>query len=134
MPQRLSSLDAYLTDLVGGLCQELPEVSYRRMFGADAFFADVTIFALIHDGRVVLKLPEPKAFTALAALPGAEPWSPIPGAEKPSAHWLMAPEDLHDDVEGLRPWVEQAHRLALAHPKQAAPRKKAAVARKPRRA
>ncbi len=108
------SLDAYLRDLVEGLVEELPEVSTRRMFGSDAWFASGRIFTLVWDGRVAVKLPEPARYQALLALPGARPWSP--NANRPMTAWLLAPEDFHDDPEGLRPFLEAAHRAALAAP------------------
>ncbi len=114
-----SSLDAYLKDLVEGLVEELPEVTTRRMFGSDAWFANGAIFTLIWDGRVAVKLPERPRFDALLALPGARPWSP--NANRPMTAWLLAPEDFHDDPESLRPFLEAAHRSALSAPKK--PRK-----------
>lgn len=126
MARRIDSLAVYLRDLLAGLSGELPEVHERRMFGCDAFFAQGSIFGLISDGRVALKIPQEERFRALANLPGSEPWSPIPGA-KPMSHWLLVPEDLHDDPEGLRPWVELAHRSALTAPKKAAKKRAAAL-------
>lgn len=118
------SLDAYLSDLVSGLVEELPEVSTRRMFGCDAWFANGHIFSLVWDARVAVKLPEPAHFEALAAMDGAEPWSPMPS--RPMSHWLLVPEAFHDDVEALQPWVELAHRAALMLPPKELKVKKAA--------
>lgn len=109
------SLNAFLKDLVVGLVEELPEVSARRMFGSDAWFANGRIFSLVWDGRVAVKLTDPARYGALAAHAGAEPWGPIPRA-KAMAHWLLVPEEFHDDADALRPWMEAAHRLALASP------------------
>jgi TfoX/Sxy family transcriptional regulator of competence genes len=44
----VSTLNAHLTDLVGSLSAELPEVTTRRMFGADTFFANRNIDCLVH--------------------------------------------------------------------------------------
>lgn len=37
---------------------DLPQVTERPMFGSDGFGANGTIYALVWDGRVVLRLPD----------------------------------------------------------------------------
>ena len=118
----MSTLDAHLADLLGSISAELPEVTTRYMFGCDAFFANRTIYALVWDGRVCVKLPEQQRFDEALGLDGAERWSPMPNG-KGMGWWVMLPEDLHDDLEGLTPWVERAHRLAMMAP----PKKKPAT-------
>jgi TfoX/Sxy family transcriptional regulator of competence genes len=124
------SLDAYLKDLVEGLLEELPEVTTRRMFGSDAWFANGSIFTLVWDGRVAVKLTVQERYDALLALPGARPWSP--NANKPMSAWLLTPEDFHDDPESLRPFLEAAHQGALARPQ--APKRRSRIKSHPRSA
>lgn len=131
----MSSLDAHLKALLADLTAELPEVTERRMFGADALFANGIIFAITHDGRINLKFPDPKHFAQAQALEGAGHFDPM-GIGKTMTAWIAMPEELHDDVDGLRPWVEVAHQLAMSTPPKgakkakAAPKKKAAPKRR----
>lgn len=111
----MSSLNAHLKDLVGELSADLPEVSERRMFGSDAFFANRIIYALVWDGRVCLKFPDPAAYEKASALEGSEPFDPS-GRGHSMGKWVVLPEGVADDVEALRPLVEVAHRLALSQP------------------
>jgi hypothetical protein len=62
-----------------------------------------------------VKLPEQPRFDEALALDGADRWSPMPNG-KGMGWWVMLPEELHDDLEGLTPWVERAHRLAMMAP------------------
>jgi TfoX/Sxy family transcriptional regulator of competence genes len=115
----VSSLNEHLKDGVAAASAELPEVSSRRMFGCDAFFANLNIYALIWDGRLVLRLPDPGLFAEAMRADGACPWAPM-GGSKGMAHWVCMGEALHDDHDELGAWVERAHRLAmLAPPKKA---------------
>jgi len=134
-----SKLDEYLRDLVAEASMELPEVTTRRMFGSDAWFADLKIYALIWDGRIALKMSTPEKFSALMALPGSTTWSPVPEREaKPMSGWVLASEELHDDLDALRPWVESAHQQAISLPrkpvkKRSGRSKRAGSGRAPRR-
>jgi TfoX/Sxy family transcriptional regulator of competence genes len=115
----VSSLNEHLKDGVAAASADLPEVSTRRMFGCDAFFANLNIYALIWDGRVVLRLPEPALFAEAMRGDGACPWAPMGGA-RGMAHWVCMGEALHDDRDELGVWVERAHRLAMLAPPKAA--------------
>jgi TfoX/Sxy family transcriptional regulator of competence genes len=113
----MSKLDAYLTELVVEASRDLPEVTTRRMFGSDAFFANAKIFALIWDGRIALKMHKPERYAELLALEGSTTWSPMPQREaKPMSGWVLVTEEFHDDLDALRPWVESAHQQALFSP------------------
>ena len=124
----MSNLDTYLTELVAEASGELPEVSTRRMFGSQAFFANGSIFALIWDGRIALRMPDPAQYDALYAMPGASTWNPMPDRERPMSKWVLVTEDFHDDLDALRPWVELAHKQALLAPKKKAKATKRAKA------
>jgi TfoX/Sxy family transcriptional regulator of competence genes len=107
-----SSLLVHLKGLLDGAAGALPGVTWRRMFGCDAAFATDQIFGLIwKEGRIGLKLPEASA--ELLAQPGAAPWAP---GGSPMRHWVLLPEELHDDEEELARWVARAHSLALKAP------------------
>jgi TfoX/Sxy family transcriptional regulator of competence genes len=113
----MSKLDVYLAELVAEVSRDLPEVSTRRMFGSDAFFADAKIYALIWDGRIALKMHKPERYAELLAMEGASTWNPAPQREsKPMSGWVLVTEAFHDDLDALRPWVESAHQQALTAP------------------
>jgi TfoX/Sxy family transcriptional regulator of competence genes len=74
----MSTLNAHLKELIAELSAELPEVTERRMFGSQAFFANTNIYSLIWDGRILLRFPaEPRflAARALEARGSSIPWA-----------------------------------------------------------
>lgn len=119
----MSSLGAHLKDLVGELSAELPEVTERRMFGSDAFFANGTIYCIVWDGRLVLKFRDEARFKSAVALEGSDIFDPM-HTGKTMTRWVVMPETLVDDVEGLAPWVEAAHRDAMMEPPKKAKKKR----------
>lgn len=121
----MKQLDAYLKDVVSDLSAELPEVTVKRMFGSEAFFANENIYALIWDGRIVLRFSDEPRRVKAEALKGSSPWDPM-RRDSGFSRWVCMPEAMHDDVEALGPWVEEAHREAMALP----PKKKKPAAKK----
>lgn len=126
----------YLIELVEDSTADLTDVTRRRMFGCDAYFAGDQIFVLLwKTGRIGVRLPDPAAYAQLLAQDGAEPWQI---GEKTMSHWVLTSEDLHDDPAALTPWIRRAHGLARAAPpakKTAKPAiKSAAKPRAPSRA
>ena len=111
----MSTLNAHLKELVAELSAELPEVSERRMFGCDAFFANLNIYSLVWDGRVLLRFPQEARFLAAQALEGSGMFDPM-GTGKTMRGWVAMPEEMADDVDSLRPWLEEAHQLAMMQP------------------
>jgi TfoX/Sxy family transcriptional regulator of competence genes len=102
----LLELRSRLDDLTAGL----PGVTVRRMFGCDAFLAGGAIFAMVwREGRIGLRLPD-DALPEVRALPGADPWR---HRDMVVRQWVLVPESLHDDADGLAPWVRKAHASAL---------------------
>lgn len=123
----MSSLNAHLKQLVADLSAELPEVTEKRMFGSDGFWANGTIYALVWDGRVLLRFPDEARFKAAVALEGSGIFDPM-NTGKTMGRWVAMPEDWADDAEALIPWVEEAHREAMREP----PKKKVVKGRKPK--
>lgn len=111
----MSTLNAHLKELVAELSAELPEVTQRRMFGCDAFFANLNIYSLVWDGRILLRFPVEARFLAAEALPGSGMFDPM-GTGKTMRGWVAMPEEMADDVDSLRPWLEEAHQLAMMQP------------------
>ena len=124
----MSSLNAHLKSLVAELSAELPEVTERRMFGSDGFFANLNIYSLVWDGRVLLKFSDEARFEAARSLEGSGMFDPM-GSGKTMSGWVAMPEEMADDVDALRPWVEEAHQLAMRAPPKK--KKKPAAKAKP---
>ena len=100
---------------------DLPKVTWRRMFGCDASFADGTIFGLVwKEGRLGVKLPDAKEYDALMKIPGAAPWKAGP---MQMAHWVLVPKGFHTSKGDLKKWVKKAHALSLLNPKAKGPKK-----------
>jgi len=125
MSERFAELRSLLEDASDGLA----EVTQRRMFGCDAFFAAGNIYGLIwKTGRIGLKLPDAQLYADLMSQDGADPWT---AGMKTMADWILVPERFHRDPGVLRHWTEQAHRLALvAAATPSSPRRKTASRRR----
>jgi TfoX/Sxy family transcriptional regulator of competence genes len=105
MPDRSSLVLALRT-----ACSTLPNISEKKMFGCEAFFAGERLFALVsNEGRIALKLPDPARYAALAARRGAAPWSP--GGRTTMGAWLLVPAEL-EKPRTLLPWLQEAHAMA----------------------
>jgi TfoX/Sxy family transcriptional regulator of competence genes len=107
------SLEAELMQLVLDAVEGLSRIERKRMFGFEALWADGRIFALVHQGRIALKLPESKAAAELLSLPGTKPFSVF---RKQPGSWFFVPEELHDDPHALRSWAARAYELARTSP------------------
>jgi TfoX/Sxy family transcriptional regulator of competence genes len=115
------SLNDHLLEQFENNVRGLAGVTRKKMFGCEAFFRDGTIFGLIwKEGRIGLKFPG-TAYDVASQLKGSDPWSP--GGEMTMKRWVLLPESLHDDDDGLKTWIRRAHEEA---PAKAAPAKKKA--------
>jgi TfoX/Sxy family transcriptional regulator of competence genes len=102
----------YLQSLLDESSASLPGVTYRRMFGCHAAFANGAVYGLIwKTGRIALKFPDPETRQTLLSMPGAEPWT---AGTKTMREWVLVPESFHDDEDLLREWVQRAHAVAFA--------------------
>ncbi len=117
-----SSLLALLKDTVATIAEPMPGVTMKRMFGSDVWLVNGSLFALsMGYGRIVVRLPVSSG--ELLAIDGAGPW--VYGTRSP-AHWVMVPEDFHDDVDRLSDWMRRACSEVVARPpKKTAPKKTA---------
>lgn len=91
-----------------------PDVSTRRMFGADCLLARGRMFAFAQEDSLVLKLPEERYRRALE-LPGVEPFTmPRPsGRGTPFGKWARFPSY---EAFALLSWLRVAYEHALAEP------------------
>jgi TfoX/Sxy family transcriptional regulator of competence genes len=108
-------LDQDLLELLLDAADGLPLVEKKRMFGLQALWANGRIFALIHDGRIALKLPEVKIATELLAIKGSRKFM-IGAKSTKFGKWFVTPEAFHDDPHALKRWTVRAHELALEAP------------------
>lgn len=125
----MATIFPYLLELLETATAGLPGVHKKRMFGCDALFADAEIFALVwKTGRIGVKLTDPADYLTLLELPGAEQWH---AGSKAMSHWVLAPEELHDDPPALTPWIRRAHDQATARAAMPARKPAARPASKP---
>jgi TfoX/Sxy family transcriptional regulator of competence genes len=103
---------AHLRTLLEDATADLLDVTHRRMFGCDGFFADGRIFGLIwKDGRIGLRYSEDSTFKRAMALDGAEPWTI---GKMTMSKWVLMPEAFHDEPESLERWARRAHSETMA--------------------
>jgi DNA transformation protein and related proteins len=89
----------------------------RSMFGGVGIYAGDLFFALIADDLLYLKVDDVNRPDFEAR--GRAPFRPL-GERGETMQYYLLPDDVLDDVEALRPWVEQA--IAAARRKQRRPR------------
>jgi hypothetical protein len=92
-----------------------PIIERRKMFGYPAAFVQGNMVGGLFEDSVILRLP-PEAAQGLA------PFQPMPGRSMGS--YVLAPEELMDDEEGLAALIAQAIAYtASLPPKEKKPRK-----------
>ena len=90
----------------------LGPVDVRRLFGGAGVFADGTMFALVHDGVIYLKVDADNlpAFEG----EGLAPFSYLRRGERASlSSYRRMPDRLYDDPAELASWARRS--LAAAH-------------------
>jgi DNA transformation protein len=111
--------DGYLTFVLDQLRSVLPAVRERRMFGAYGLYAGELFFAVVDDDALYLKVDdETRGDYERRGMP---PFQPMEGMA--SMNYSQLPEELLEETEALRPWVERAIEVA----------RRARVKRKPKR-
>jgi len=96
-------LDADLMAILLDAADGLRLVEKKRMFGFEALWGDGRIFALVWQGRISLRVPDPAAAAELAGLPGAAALTIVEGKTPQSGQrWINVPESFHDDPHELR--------------------------------
>lgn len=116
--------DAY--EVVQAAIRAMPEVSAKRMFGAEAFFTHGRMFAFLFDESIVLKLPESERQAVLDTR-AARPF--LTGEQAPFGRWVEASvRGSHAASQAIR-LAASAHALAQS-PVEAGPRKRRAVVRR----
>jgi DNA transformation protein len=96
---------SFRTLVLDQLGRVLPNVRARRMFGGVGLYAGELFFALIADDVVYLKADD----TTRPAFEGRGmgPFRPY-GPGGAAMQYYQLPEELLEDAEALRPWVDDA--------------------------
>ena len=94
-------------------------VTTRAMFGGVAYMVGGKMFAMLAEGVVAMKLPDPLRSRALA-LAGV---SPFIHNDKPFGTWVQFLVLLEDDVGVLIPWLEAAREYVASLPSPAGRRR-----------
>ena len=90
-------------------------VSVRRMFGGAGIFADATMFALVHDGVIYLKVDE-RTMPAFER-EGLGPFTYMRRGERASlSSYRRMPDRLYDDPDELAVWARDALAAASRPP------------------
>ncbi len=106
------SFRTFILDQLGRVAHR---ISARSMFGGVGIYAGELFFALIDDDTLYLKVDDSNRADFEAR--GLGPFRPS-GADGEAMQYYPLPEDVVEDVESLRPWVDKA--VAVARRKRAA--------------
>ena len=90
-----------------------PQAERRKMFGYPALFVGGNLATGLFADRWMVRL-RPADLEAALALPGAEPFSPMPGRSMKG--WAALPPDVVADDAALEPWLERAFAFAGSLP------------------
>jgi DNA transformation protein and related proteins len=104
----MSASDGYLTFVLDQLRTVLPMVRVRSMFGARGLYAGDLFFAVIDDDTLYLKVDDETRGDYESR--GMPPFQPMEGHA--SMNYSQLPEELLEEPEALRPWVERAVEVA----------------------
>ena len=91
----------------------LPGAEPRKMFGYSCVFAKGNMFAGLHEGGMVLRLPDEQRAEFLR-LKGAEQFEPMPG--RVMLEYVIVPKVLLNAPDQLRVWVEKSLAYVLSLP------------------
>jgi hypothetical protein len=98
-----------------------PVVVRKKVFGNPSAVVNGNMFAGARGTRLLVRLPQAQ-LDELLALPGAEPFEPLPG--RPMQNFGLLPESMNADANAVRVWFSRAFVGAAEMPaKQAKPRK-----------
>ena len=90
-----------------------PEARSRKMFGYPALFARGNFATGLYEDRWVVRLA-PDDLATILALPGASPFSPMPGRSMKG--WAALPADVVADDARLDAWIDRALDFAATLP------------------
>ncbi|HEX9581368.1 MAG TPA: TfoX/Sxy family protein [Gemmatimonadales bacterium] len=100
------SFHSYVLDQIGRV---VPGVRDRGMFGGVGIYADDLFFALIDDDALYFKVDDSNRADFEQRAMG--PFRPF-GEGGEVMQYYQVPDDVLEDAEALRPWVEKAIQVA----------------------
>jgi TfoX/Sxy family transcriptional regulator of competence genes len=98
------------------LAARVPDVERRKMFGYPALFVGGNLVTGLYEDSWMIRLPD-EDLTELLALPGARPFSPMPG--RSMRGYAALPESIVEDDDALDGWVARA----IAHGRTLPPKR-----------
>lgn len=90
-----------------------PNAQRRKMFGYAALFVGGNMATGLFADRWVVRLAPPDT-AELAAMPGAEPFTPSPG--RSMTGWTLLPRETVNDDASLDAWLARAFAFAASLP------------------
>jgi TfoX/Sxy family transcriptional regulator of competence genes len=103
-------LIAELEDCINTAATGLSKVTHKKMFGCHALFANEAVFGLVwKEGRIGVRLPDSASFDSLMSEKGAAPWK---AGKMTMSHWVLVPEDMHEEKAQLKRWLKVARGMA----------------------
>ena len=111
----------YQTFVLDQLRPTLPGVRAKRMFGGVGLYADELFFALIDDDVLYLKVDDETRPDFERR--GLRPFQPF-GEGTATMQYYPVPEELLEDPEALRSWVESAVAVARRAKKKKSAKKR----------
>ena len=124
----MSVSESYRTFVLDQLGRVIERVRIKRMFGGAGVYAGEFFFALIDDDVLYLKVDDTNRPDFVAR--GMGPFSPF-GEGGEVMQYYQVPEDLLEDPEELKPWVEKAILAAVRKKKKKKPEARKPKGRKP---
>jgi DNA transformation protein len=101
----MSVSESYRTFVLDQLGRVIERVRIKSMFGGAGVYAGEFFFALIDDDVLYLKVDDTNRPDFVAR--GMEPFSPF-GDGGEVMQYYQLPEELLEDPDELKPWVEKA--------------------------
>ena len=95
----------FRTFIIDQLRRVAPEIRARSMFGGAGVYSRELFFALMADDALYLKVDDSNRLDYESR--GLGPFRPY-GPRGEVMQYYQVPEDLLDDIEALRPWVDRA--------------------------
>jgi DNA transformation protein len=121
---RMSVSESFHTFVLDQLRRAAPRIRSKSMFGGVGVYSGELFFALIDDDVLFLKVDDTNRPDFVAR--GMKPFAPF-GEGGEVMQYYRLPEELLEDPEELRPWVEKAIAVAARKKKKKPAKAKAAI-------
>jgi DNA transformation protein and related proteins len=108
---------------IGELFAAFGQVTVRRLFGGAGIYAEETMFALVHDGLIYLKVDQHNAAAFEREKLAPFTYTTRHGKREAMSYRRM-PDRLYDDPEELAVWAREALAAARRPPVRKASAKK----------